>query len=337
VLPQGGLRVQDGEGERQRPVVPHHARQQQVEDGGAEVRQQHEAAVRVLRRLLPHHARHALPLLRVQRRHTHRRKLLPDGRRREHVRRFPRGALPPPQEADRHPESGRDSRWRPPQVLQPALQGVPAGQPRGGQDDRALHVLKILHRLSGRQPAASQAGELPVQPLPELGRPSQVRVPHDPVSGRRRIDRLPDGPRATTDALDDRRHGIHHLLSAAVLPASRAARRSQLAQPSVIVILLIGVVQQFRHVDGINDPMHKWTGDAAEAAHPGSDGGHAAAPPHFTSSASPDPHPGVNVIKLFVFTEGQKSVGYFFQGTLIKGKRLSTLGLLVEVACLVRG
>ncbi len=238
--PQGGLRVQDGEGQRQRQVEPDHPRQQPRQDRRAEVRQLHEEAVRVLRRLVPHHARHSVPLLRLlsndlgdslgdldryhnnhdrqqqqQQQHPrHQGQLLPHRGGRVHVRGLQRGLVPLAQEVDRDAEPRGDQGRRAPEILQPPLPRFPASLARAGQDHGALHVLPVFHRLPRAEPTAGQARELPVQPFPKYGGSNQVRVPHDLVSGRRREHGLPDGTRAEAHPHAHRGHGLPGLLPA---------------------------------------------------------------------------------------------------------------------------
>lgn len=160
---QRGVRQQNGQSEQgRRPVVVdlagHVAR---PTERRAQVRGQDEAAVRVLRRLVPDRARLAAAVLRVFQRRADQRELLPDRGGRVRVRRLPRRHVPPGEQADRHQKSRRNPGRRSAQVLQPAVAQLRSRlRRRRHQETGTVHVLQILHRLLGHQPAARQAGEL---------------------------------------------------------------------------------------------------------------------------------------------------------------------------------
>ena len=54
---------------------------------------------------------------------------------------------------------------RPAEVLQPSVQGVPAGTAGGGEEHGAVHVLALLHRLPRPHRSTQQTLQVPRQPF----------------------------------------------------------------------------------------------------------------------------------------------------------------------------
>ena len=186
-------------------MVPDLAGQlERAQERRAEIRRLDEAAVRVFRRLVPDRPRLAPPVLRVQQA-AHRRKFLSNRGRRIRVRRLPRGVVSSSQETDLDEESGRDSRRRSAQVLQPSGQDVQTLATRVHKDAGAVHVLEILHRFPGHRPTTRKTRELPVESLcrPRGGDP-QVSVPDVAAQRGGGVHRVPDGARETANARPDR-------------------------------------------------------------------------------------------------------------------------------------
>ena len=108
--------------------------------------------------------------------------------------------------------------------MQPPGQDVQALSARLHKDPRAVHVLEILHRFPGYQPAARQTRELPVESLRRArGGGPQVPVPDVAPQRGRGVHRVPDGPRETADPRADREPRLPRVLPGATATADESS------------------------------------------------------------------------------------------------------------------
>ncbi|KAJ8982772.1 hypothetical protein NQ317_018184 [Molorchus minor] len=140
-----------------------------------------------------------------------------------------RGALPPAEEADLNATPRGDTRGRAAQILQLASQELQTGASRLHQGTAEIHVLAVLHRLSGHHPAEGQAGELPVEPLRRARRGGPPPpVPDAPSRRGGGVHRMLDGTRTSADAPADQEPRL-----AGALPGPAAHDDTAAAAPHV--------------------------------------------------------------------------------------------------------